>query len=68
MTGEVPGGGSVHLVVHADGRASGEAYVEFASAEDAKQGMVLHRQLLGSRYIEIFMSTPQDIARAGGQY
>lgn len=37
------------------GRASGEAYVVFVTAEDAKQGLAKHREMLENRYIEAWL-------------
>ncbi|OMP07148.1 hypothetical protein COLO4_07582 [Corchorus olitorius] len=51
----------IHIILNADGRASGEAYVEFRSAEDSKAAMVKDRKVLGSRYIELFPSTPDEM-------
>ena len=49
----IPNGG-VSIGRDASGRASGEAHVEFASDQDAQSAMLLNRQRIGSRYIELF--------------
>ncbi|XP_008786144.1 heterogeneous nuclear ribonucleoprotein F-like [Phoenix dactylifera] len=51
----------VHIVLNSDGRPTGEAFVEFANAEDSKSAMGRDRMTLGSRYIELFPSTPKEM-------
>ena len=55
---------SIHIVTSLDGRPSGMAFVEFASAEDAKAAMVRDRQTMGSRYVELFPSSREEATRA----
>lgn len=55
---------SIHIVVGADGRASGAAFVEFPSPVDAKRAMLKDRQLMGSRYVELFPSSREEAAKA----
>ncbi|KAK4772816.1 hypothetical protein SAY86_014591 [Trapa natans] len=55
---------SVHIVLNAEGRPSGEAYVEFADVEDSKEAMTRDRMTLGSRYIELFISSPEELDEA----
>ncbi|KAK1259467.1 hypothetical protein QJS04_geneDACA010265 [Acorus gramineus] len=52
---------SIHIVLNPDGRATGEAFVEFASSEDSKCAMEKDRMTLGSRYIELFPSSAQEL-------
>lgn len=52
---------SVHIIMNSEGRPSGEAYVEFASAEDSKGAMAKDRMTLGSRYIELFPSSHSEM-------
>lgn len=52
---------NIFLVMNSDGRSSGEAFVEFQSAEDSKSAMVKDRMTLGSRYIELFPSTSKEM-------
>jgi heterogeneous nuclear ribonucleoprotein F/H len=54
----------VHLVVNPDGRPSGEAFVEFNSADDSKEAMKNDRMTLGSRYIELFPSHMKEMEEA----
>ncbi|XP_057469042.1 uncharacterized protein LOC130758216 isoform X1 [Actinidia eriantha] len=54
----------VHIARRPDGKATGEAYVEFASAEEAKKAMVKDKMTIGSRYVELFPSMPDEARRA----
>ncbi|KAF8410645.1 hypothetical protein HHK36_003177 [Tetracentron sinense] len=49
----------IHIACHPDGKATGEAYLEFASADKAKKAMCKDK-MIGSRYVEQFPSTPDD--------
>lgn len=55
---------SVHITSMPDGRPAGEAFVEFASAEDSEAAMEKDRKSLGSRYIELFPSSQDDLTEA----
>ena len=55
---------SVVLTYRSDGRATGEAYVQFESSEDSKRAMDLHRKMMGNRYIELFLSNKEEHGRA----
>ena len=54
----------IHIACRPDGKATGEAYVEFASAEEAKRAMCKDKMTIGSRYVELFPSTPDEARRA----
>lgn len=50
------------LFVHqADGRSTGDAFVLFASEDEAVKALTKHRQLIGTRYIELFKSTASEV-------
>ncbi|KAG1368751.1 heterogeneous nuclear ribonucleoprotein F [Cocos nucifera] len=51
----------VHIVLNSDGRPTGDAFVEFANAEDSKSAMGRDRMTLGRHYIELFPSTPKEM-------
>lgn len=52
---------SVHITHNLEGRPTGEAFVEFANPEDAKAALAKDRMMLGSRYIELFQSSHEDL-------
>ncbi|KAL5554284.1 hypothetical protein UlMin_041685 [Ulmus minor] len=54
----------IHIACRPDGKATGEAFVEFDSAEEAKNAMSKDKMTIGSRYVELFPSTPDDARRA----
>jgi len=45
---------AIHLTLNREGRASGEAYVEFETDEDIENALKKDRQHLGKRYVEVF--------------
>jgi heterogeneous nuclear ribonucleoprotein F/H len=55
---------TIHITMNSEGRPTGEAFVEFPSAEDSKAAMVKDRMTLGSRYIELFPSSPGELDEA----
>mmetsp|Transcript_47670 Transcript_47670/g.70571 ORF Transcript_47670/g.70571 Transcript_47670/m.70571 type:complete len:390 (-) Transcript_47670:188-1357(-) len=54
---------SVVFSYRSDGRATGEGYVCFQSPEDSKAAMALNRQNMGTRYIELFISSKEEHRR-----
>ncbi|KAK6138330.1 hypothetical protein DH2020_027914 [Rehmannia glutinosa] len=58
---------SIHITYNFEGRPTGEAFVEFASTEDAKAALVKDRMTLGSRYIELFQSSPEELNEASSR-
>nr|CAN73277.1 hypothetical protein VITISV_031233 [Vitis vinifera] len=55
---------SIHMTVNSEGRPTGEAFVEFTNAEDSKAAMAKDRMTLGSRYIELFPSSLEELDEA----
>lgn len=51
------------LVVMDHGRPSGVAFVEFMSPAEATAAMAKNKQMMGSRYVEIFPATRADLDR-----
>ncbi|KAG8373596.1 hypothetical protein BUALT_Bualt11G0040800 [Buddleja alternifolia] len=54
----------IQIGCQSDGKATGEAFVEFDSAEEAKKAMCKDKMMIGSRYVELFPSTPDEARRA----
>lgn len=59
---------SIQFVVHSDGRASGEAFVEFDGASQSKLAMARDKMMLGSRYVELFPSSSDEAAKSTGRH
>lgn len=57
---------SVHVASLADGRPSGQAFVEFASEEDAQMALRKNRATLGTRYVEMFPAKRDEMNRTLG--
>ena len=55
---------SICLTYRSDGRATGEGYIAFQKPDDAKEAMNLHRNTMGNRYIELFISNKEEHGRA----
>lgn len=54
----------VVICVNFQGRSTGQAYVQFATAELANKALDRNRQHIGSRYIEVFKGHPADMQGA----
>lgn len=51
----------VLFVKKPDGRATGDAFVLFAVEDDSAKALSKHRELIGTRYIELFRSTTAEV-------
>ncbi|GMH13011.1 hypothetical protein Nepgr_014852 [Nepenthes gracilis] len=51
----------IHITFNSGKRPTGEAFVKFASPEDSEAAMAKDRKMLGSRYIELFVSSPEEL-------
>lgn len=58
---------NIHIVTHLDGRATGEAFVEFSGPEESKAAMKKDKMTLGSRYVELFPSSREEATRAAAR-
>ncbi|KAL7595716.1 uncharacterized protein LOC111877496 [Lactuca sativa] len=54
----------IHMTYNSEGRPTGEALVEFSNVDDSKAALAKDRMTLGSRYIELFMSSPDELKDA----
>lgn len=52
----------VHIILDHMERASGEGYVVFKKPGQGEASMEKHKSDMGGRYIELFRSTPQELA------
>merc|ERR1719277_2132799 len=57
----VGGNEGIHFTFVRDGRPSGEAYVELASADDMSKALDKNKQHMGKRYIEVFPSKKSEM-------
>ena len=48
-----------------DGRATGDAFVLFAEEDDSEKALQKHKDIIGSRYIELFRSTTAEVQQVG---
>ncbi|CAH0582802.1 unnamed protein product [Chrysodeixis includens] len=51
----------VHLLSDITGRASGEAFVHFVDKESAQEALNRDREKIGHRYIEVFLSSADEV-------
>jgi hypothetical protein len=58
---------SIVFTYTADGRPTGEAYIEVADEAAAAAAMAKHKERMGPRYIEVFASTKHDLLQASQQ-
>jgi heterogeneous nuclear ribonucleoprotein F/H len=56
----------VHLVLAFDGRPTGSAFAEFSGPGDAESAMVRDKAMMGSRYVELFNSSREELSSATG--
>uniref|UniRef100_A0A336KT14 CSON015461 protein n=1 Tax=Culicoides sonorensis TaxID=179676 RepID=A0A336KT14_CULSO len=54
---------SIIIMMDNRGRTSGEAFVQFSSAEETEKALKKNRDKIGHRYIEIFRSTGAEVRR-----
>lgn len=59
---------SIHFIIHTDGRATGEAYVEFSDSVQSKEAMCRDKKMLGSRYVELFPASREEAVRAVARF
>lgn len=55
---------SIHFTMNSEGRPTGEAFVEFGNAVESEAAMAKDRMTLGSRYIELFPSSHEELDEA----
>jgi heterogeneous nuclear ribonucleoprotein F/H len=53
----------VLIPIAGDGRTTGQAFVEFESPEQVEIALKKDRQMMGTRYIELFVSSEDERAR-----
>lgn len=49
------------FVHYPDGRSTGDAFVLFGDEDEANKALKKHREIMGTRYIELFKSTTAEV-------
>lgn len=57
----------IQIVRRPDGKVTGEAFVEFASAEEARKAMRKDKMVMGTRYVELFPSAADEARQAASR-
>lgn len=57
----------VLFVRKSDGRATGDAFVLFETEEVAQKALQKHREIIGSRYIELFRSSTAEVQQVSSK-
>ena len=56
----------IQILQDPQNRASGEAFVQFASPDEARRSLARHRGYMGQRYVEVFHASPQEVMAVVG--
>ena len=51
----------VHIVLNAEGRPSGDGFVEFETYADAVQALQKHKKYLGPRFVEVYKTSLREM-------
>lgn len=51
----------VHIVLNAEGRPSGDGFVEFETHADAVQALQKHKKYLGPRFVEVYKTSLREM-------
>ena len=54
---------SIALTLTPEGRPKGEAYVDFPTEDAQKEALGRHKEAMGERYIELFLSTKANMVQ-----
>ena len=57
----VDGEEGVLFVHYPDGRSTGDAFVMLKTENEAAQALLKHKEIMGTRYIELFRSTTAEV-------
>ncbi len=49
------------FVHYPDGRSTGDAFVMLKTENEAAQALLKHKEIMGTRYIELFRSTTAEV-------
>ncbi|XP_039614497.1 G-rich sequence factor 1 [Polypterus senegalus] len=55
------GTNGIHMTSRRNGKPTGEAFIELESEEDVVKALDKHRMYMGSRYVEVFEVTENDV-------
>ena len=51
----------IHIALNAEGRPSGDGFVEFETMPDAVQALQKHKKYLGPRFVEVYATTLREM-------
>lgn len=61
VNGEIDPEKDILFVNKTDGRATGDAFVRFTEKGDDVKALAKHKEVIGTRYIELFRSTTAEV-------